>query len=86
MKNTTLQIGPICPTPPQSTKRFITLIIILIGLTETWFKPDEFTMVNEASPPGYTSDHIPRASFKCGGVAAHIHEKLLRFRLLSFSS
>ena len=26
----------------------------VIGLTETWLKP-----LNEASPPGYTSDHIP---------------------------
>ena len=41
----------------------------VIGLTETWLKPDEFTVLNEASPPGYTSDHIPRASRKGGGVA-----------------
>ena len=40
----------------------------VIGLTETWPKPDEFTVINEASPPGYTSDHIPRASRKGGGV------------------
>jgi hypothetical protein len=24
----------------------------VIGLTETWLKPDEFTVLNEASPPG----------------------------------
>ena len=36
----------------------------VIGLTETWLKPDEFTVLNEASPPGYTSDHNPRASRK----------------------
>ena len=36
----------------------------VIGLTETWLKPDEFTVLNEASPPGYTSDHIPRTSRK----------------------
>ena len=41
----------------------------VIGLTETWLKPDEFTVLNEASPPGNTSDHIPRASRKGGGVA-----------------
>ena len=41
----------------------------VIGLTETWLKPDEFTVLNEASPPGYTSDHIPHASRKGGGVA-----------------
>ena len=29
----------------------------MIGLTETWLKLDEFTVLNEASPPGYTSDH-----------------------------
>ena len=33
----------------------------VIVLTETWLKPDEFTVLNEASPPGYTSDHIPHA-------------------------
>ena len=41
----------------------------VIGLTETWLKPDEFTVLNEASPPGYTSHHIPLASRKGGGVA-----------------
>ena len=41
----------------------------VIGLPETWLKPDEFTVLYEASPPGYTSGHIPRASRKGGGVA-----------------
>jgi hypothetical protein len=36
----------------------------VIGLTETCLKPDEFTVLNEASPPGYTSDHIPHACRK----------------------
>jgi hypothetical protein len=61
----------------------------VIGLTETWLKPDEFTVLNEASPPGYTSDHIPRASR--GGVANIYDSKLKctnkqkrRFHLLSF--
>ena len=30
----------------------------MIGLTETWLKTDEYTGLNEASPPGYTSDQI----------------------------
>ena len=34
----------------------------VIGLTETWLKPDEFTVLNEASPSGYTSDKFPHAS------------------------
>ena len=64
----------------------------VIGLTETWLKPDEFTVLNEASPPGYTSDHIPRASRKGGGVANiydskfQFTKKKLCFRLLSFRS
>jgi hypothetical protein len=39
----------------------------MIGLTKTWLKPGEFTVLNEAPPLGYTSDHIPHASRK--GVA-----------------
>ena len=50
----------------------------VIGLTETWLKPDEFTVVNEASPPGYTSDHIPRASLK-GGSVANIYDSKFQF-------
>ena len=50
----------------------------VIGLTETWLKPDEFTVLNEASPPGYTSDHIPRASRKGRGVA-NIYESKFQF-------
>ena len=41
----------------------------VIGLTEAWLKLDEFTLLNEDSPPGYTIDHIPRTSHKGGGVA-----------------
>ena len=44
----------------------------MIGLTETWLKPDEFTVLNEASPSGYTSNHIPR---KGGGVANNYDSK-----------
>lgn len=50
----------------------------VIGLTETWLKPDEFTVLNEASPPGYTSDHTPRASGKGGGVA-NIYDSKFQF-------
>ena len=53
----------------------------MIGLTETWHKPDEFTGLNEASPPGYTSDHIAHASCKGGGVA-NIYE--IKFEFSSF--
>jgi hypothetical protein len=44
----------------------------VIGLTETWLKPDE---LNEACPPGYTSDHIPHASRKGRGVATFFESK-----------
>ncbi|XP_064814245.1 uncharacterized protein LOC135529412, partial [Oncorhynchus masou masou] len=59
----------------------------VIGLTETWLKPDEFTVLNEASPPGYTSDHIPRASRKGGGVA-NIYDSKFQFpkTKMTFSS
>ena len=59
-----------------------------IGLTETWFKPDEFTVLNEASPPGCTSDHIPRESHKGGGVA-NIYDSKFQFtkkKKITFSS
>ena len=58
----------------------------MIGLTETWLKPDEFTVLNEASPPGYTSDHIPRASSKGGGVANILKIKFSSFELLVMKS
>ena len=41
----------------------------LIGLTETWLKPDEYSPLNEASPPDFAYPHIPRVSKKSGGVA-----------------
>ena len=41
----------------------------VIGLTETWLRPDEFTVLNEASPPGSPGENIPSASRKGGGVA-----------------
>jgi hypothetical protein len=50
----------------------------VIGLTETWLKPDELTVLNEDSPPVYTSEHISRASHKCGGVA-NIYDSKFQF-------
>ena len=59
----------------------------VIGQTETWLKPEEYTVLNEASAPGYTSDHIPRASRKGGGVA-NIYDSKLQFTKtkMTFSS
>ena len=37
------------------------------GQNETWFKPDEFTVLSESSP-GYTSDCILRASLKVANI------------------
>ena len=51
--------------------------IDVIGLTETWLKPDESTALNEASPPGYTSDHIPVHPAKA--------EVLLTFTIANFN-
>ena len=33
----------------------------LIGLTESWLKPDEYSLLNEALPPDFAYSHIPRA-------------------------
>ena len=49
----------------------------VIDLTEKWLKPDEFTVLNEASPPGYTSDHILVFPAKA--------EVLLTFTIVHFS-
>ena len=59
----------------------------MIGLTETWLKPDEFAVLNEASPPGYPSDHITRASCKGGGVD-NIYDSKFQFttKKMTFSS
>jgi hypothetical protein len=51
----------------------------VISLTETWHKPvNKLTMLNEASSPGYTSDHIPCASHKGRGVA-NIYDSKFQF-------
>jgi hypothetical protein len=58
----------------------------VIGLTETWLKPDEFTMLNEASPPAYTSDHIPRASCKGGVSNINDREFQIAKKIIAFLS
>ncbi|XP_061762014.1 uncharacterized protein LOC133556275 [Nerophis ophidion] len=45
----------------------------VIGLSETWLKPDDFFAINEASPLNYTNAHIARP-LKKGGVALIYNE------------
>ncbi|XP_061896832.1 uncharacterized protein LOC133645918 [Entelurus aequoreus] len=46
----------------------------VIGLSETWLKPDEFFALNEASPPNYTNAHVARPLKRGGGVALIYNE------------
>ncbi|XP_072772758.1 uncharacterized protein [Nerophis lumbriciformis] len=46
----------------------------VIGLSETWLKPDNFFALNEASPPNYTNAHIARPLKRGGGVALIYNE------------
>ena len=41
----------------------------MIGLCETWLKPNVFLPLNEASPPNFTYAHVARATKQGGGVA-----------------
>lgn len=41
----------------------------MMGLCETWLKPNDFTPLIEASPPNYTSAQVAREAKKGGGVA-----------------
>jgi len=43
--------------------------IDILGLCETWLKPDEFLTLNEATPPNYVSAQLSREVKKGGGVA-----------------
>lgn len=52
----------------------------MIGLCETWLKPNTFLPLNEASPPDYNYAHVARASKQGGGVA------LIYRSILSLSS
>jgi hypothetical protein len=45
----------------------------VIGLTETYLKPDELGLIHQASLPGSSSDHNPCASR--GGVANFYENK-----------
>lgn len=42
--------------------------IDIMGLCETWLKPNEFLPLVEASPPNYSNSHIARSSKSGGGV------------------
>ncbi|XP_061924532.1 uncharacterized protein LOC133663844 [Entelurus aequoreus] len=46
----------------------------VVGLAETWLKPDDFFALNEASPPGYTNTHVARPLKRGGGVALIYNE------------
>ena len=58
-----------------STKALLIIDLItehkldMIGLCETWLKPNTFLPLNEASPPDYNYAHVPPASKQEGGVA-----------------
>ncbi|XP_030264935.1 uncharacterized protein LOC115576546 [Sparus aurata] len=52
----------------------------MIGLCETWLKPNTFLPLNEASPLDYNYAHVARASKQGGGVA------LIYKSILSLSS
>ncbi|XP_061753929.1 zinc finger SWIM domain-containing protein 7 isoform X2 [Nerophis ophidion] len=41
----------------------------VIGLSETWLKPNDFFALNEACPPNFTHAHIARPLKRGGGVA-----------------
>ncbi|KAF4079587.1 hypothetical protein AMELA_G00179760 [Ameiurus melas] len=50
---------------------------ILMCLTETWIKPNEYIALNEASPPGYSYVHQPRLTGRGGGVGLIHSENLV---------
>uniref|UniRef100_A0A8C5AGF3 Reverse transcriptase domain-containing protein n=1 Tax=Gadus morhua TaxID=8049 RepID=A0A8C5AGF3_GADMO len=50
--------------------------IDILGLSETWLKPDEFLALNEATPPHYVSTQVSREVKKGGGVALISNSKL----------
>ncbi|XP_061757363.1 uncharacterized protein LOC133553315, partial [Nerophis ophidion] len=68
----------------------------VIGLSETWLKPDDFFAINEASPPNYTNAHIARHLKRGGGVALiynenfnfspNLNNKYKSFEVLSMKS
>ena len=48
----------------------------ILGLCETWLKPDECLALNEATPPNYVSARVSREVKKGGGVARISNSKL----------
>ena len=70
--------------------------IDLLGLCETWLKPDVYLPLNEATPPNYVNSQLARESRKGGGVAQISNSKLVlrpkssyifsSFEVLAFSS
>ncbi|XP_061766120.1 uncharacterized protein LOC133558938 [Nerophis ophidion] len=46
----------------------------VIGLSETWLKPNDFFALNEACPPNFTHAHIARPLKRGGGVALIYNE------------
>uniref|UniRef100_A0A9J7XQL8 Endonuclease/exonuclease/phosphatase domain-containing protein n=1 Tax=Cyprinus carpio carpio TaxID=630221 RepID=A0A9J7XQL8_CYPCA len=42
----------------------------VLGLTETWLKPDDYIIINESTPQDYCYKHEPRPKGKGGGVAS----------------
>ncbi len=41
----------------------------VLSLTETWLKPDEYTILNESTPQDYCYKNEPHSKGKGGGVA-----------------
>ena len=50
--------------------------IDILGLCETWLKPDEFLALNEATPLNYVSAQVSREVKKGGGEAPISNSKL----------
>ena len=50
--------------------------IDILGLCETWLKPDEFLALNEVTPPNYVSTQVSKEVKKGGGVALIFNSKL----------
>lgn len=44
------------------------------SLTETWQQPNDFSQLNEATPPGFVYSCQPRATGRGGGLAIIYHE------------
>lgn len=47
-----------------------------IFLTETWQQPNDFSLLNEAAPPGFVYKSQPRGTGRGGGLAMFYREKL----------